>query len=194
MIELSTREKQVTPTHYDVPFERSYWVIPPMVAAGCYPGDLDPAEADRKLRGLIRSGIRCVINLMEEDERNLHGDPFIPYTEELGRIGREFETSLTWVRMPIRDYDIPSYHEMAAILNEIDNAIVSGRPVFIHCLGGKGRTGTVVGCYLARHGIACGQEALDAIRYLRRNLPEAGDPSPENDLQRNMVLNWKEGE
>ena len=32
-------------------------------------------------------------------------------------------------------------------------------PVYVHCWGGIGRTGTVVGCWLVRHGMT-GDEAL----------------------------------
>ena len=46
------------------------------------------------------------------------------------------------------------------ILDEIDGAILNGKTVYVHCLGGIGRTGTVVGCYLVRHGIAAGGKAL----------------------------------
>jgi hypothetical protein len=65
------------------------------------------------------------------------------------------------------------------------------RPVYVHCWGGKGRTGTVVGCYLVRHGIAEGEAALKAIQKMRRNDPKAHEPSPETREQCDFVLRWK---
>ena len=34
---------------------------------------------------------------------------------------------------------------MNRILNEIDSSLSADRPVYVHCWGGKGRTGAVVG-------------------------------------------------
>ena len=44
-----------------VPFNRSYWVVPGKLLAGGYPGSEDPVEEERKLKGLIQAGIRHVI-------------------------------------------------------------------------------------------------------------------------------------
>jgi hypothetical protein len=177
-----------------LPFERSYWVVPGRLLAGYYPGDLNPAEAQRKLRGLLNAGIRHVVNLMEENERDMRGNLFIPYGELFQQFGREVGWNVTCVRMPIRDLDVPSPAVMCDILDHIDNTLSRNIPIYIHCLGGKGRTGTVVGCYLARHGIAVGRHALDRIRELRRNHPDAQVASPETEEQRNFVMQWKKGE
>ena len=62
------------------------------------------------------------------------------------------------------------------------------------CIAGvanKGRTGTVVGCYLARHGMAAGIYAIEMIKELRENNEDFSDPSPETKKQINMVINWK---
>jgi protein-tyrosine phosphatase len=81
---------------------------------------------------------------------------------------------------------------MRNILDEIDTAISQNKSVYVHCWGGKGRTGTVVGCYLARHGYAQGQAVLDLIEKLRYNDPEVSRPSPETRQQREMVTTWQE--
>jgi hypothetical protein len=177
-----------------VPFDRSYWVIPGKLAAGCYPGSIDPAEAERRLRGIVEAGIRHVIDLTEDGELNRYRYFLIPYEEALQDIVRRMGVEVTWVRMPIRDFYIPTVEGMKGILDEIDRSIAQGKPVFIHCLGGKGRTGTVVGCYLVRHGIVVGEKALAKIMELRKNLPESYELSPESEIQREMVRSWKVGE
>ncbi len=52
----------------------------------------------------------------------------------------------------------------------------------MHCWGGVGRTGTVVGCWLVRHGLDDG-DAIARIATLRRELPAgeavAGDGRPD---------------
>ena len=63
--------------------------------------------------------------------------------------------------------------------------------MYVHCYGGIGRTGTVVGCWLRRQGLP-GQEALDLIERLRRDTPDGWKPSPETSEQRRFVLDWEE--
>lgn len=112
----------------------------------------------------------------------------------LDMLGARRGAKVSSKRFPIRDVSVPTRELMKAILDDIDESISRDRPVFVHCWGGKGRTGTVVGCFLARHGIAHGKEALAMISQLRSNDPRAHEPSPETPAQRDMVISWKEGE
>jgi protein-tyrosine phosphatase len=93
--------------------------------------------------------------------------------------------------MPIPDFDVPSRAQMVRILDEIDQALMAQRKVYVHCLAGLGRTGTVVGCYLVRHGLS-GPDALKRIQVLRRDALGAHDPSPTTEAQRRMVQYWDE--
>ena len=63
---------------------------------------------------------------------------------------------------------VPRSSEMTAILDDIDTSIADARPVYVHCWGGHGRTGTVIGCWLTRHG-RLGSDALAEITALRRH-------------------------
>jgi protein-tyrosine phosphatase len=80
---------------------------------------------------------------------------------------------------------------MRAILDAIDAATSDGHVVYFHCWGGHGRTGTVAGCYMVRHG-STPQDALDAIKRLREGSLTAHRASPERGAQTEMVLNWQE--
>lgn len=177
-----------------VPFERCYWVVPGRFLAGCYPGDLDAGVAQGKVQGLLDAGIRHVVNLMEGTETNWDGEPFAGYREEFVGLAGRMGVDVDWVRRPIRDLSVPSREHMTGILDEIDIAIATGRPVYVHCRGGKGRTGTVVGCYLARHAFASGERLIEMIRELRVNVPGGGHDSPETGRQREMVCSWRIGE
>lgn len=160
-------------TKHKPPFDRSYWVIPGKFLAGYYPGDQQR-------------------ELMEPDERDHAGLPFADYLPVIQRIDND-SLPVTCHRLPIRDLGIPAREFMAQILDRIDGALGQDRPVYIHCWGGRGRTGTVVGCWLARHGIAEGEGALKKINELRCTDAKAHWPSPETSEQIRMVLGWKKG-
>ncbi len=176
-----------------VPFNGSYWVVPGNLLAGGYPGSEDPIEEERKLKGLIQAGIRHVISLMEPQEYDRPDDPFAPYVDHMESIAEKLKISITFDQISIKDFSVSTERQMFRILNQIDMCIKYDKPVYVHCLGGKGRTGTVVGCYLTRHGFATGNDVIVMIKELRKNTEDFSDPSPETREQINMVLNWGKG-
>jgi len=176
-----------------VPFNRSYWVTPGKLLASSYPGSEDPIEEERNLKALIKSGIRHVISFMEPQEYNRPDDPFAPYVDHMESIAKKMGITVTFDQISIKDFSVPTERQMVRILNQIDMCIKYDKPVYVHCWGGKGRTGTVVGCYLARHGMAAGMDTIEMINELRKNTEDFSDPSPETRKQINMVINWTEG-
>lgn len=174
-----------------LPFDRSYWVLPGKLMAGCYPGGKKLDQEENNLKGLVACGIRTVINLMEEDEKDHSGKPFRSYEKPLKKIAADMGEEISCIRIAVKDLSIPSLETMQTILDRIDQSIAQGRPVYVHCWGGRGRTGTIVGCYLVRQGLT-GENALEQIKKLRKLEPTAHKPSPETDDQRNMVRNWRE--
>ncbi len=145
---------------------------------------------------MLDAGIESVINVMEEEEVLEHeaGEHYLPYEDMLESLGEERDLIVEIARYGIEDGTAPPEPEMAMIIDSID-AEIDGRdsPTFVHCSDGNGRTGMVVGCYLARHGIANGKEALAKIKELRAPFPElAGKRSPANMVEEKFVLRWKE--
>lgn len=177
-----------------LPFERSYWVVPGRMLAGGYPGDPDPQAETRKLSGLVEAGVGTIINLMEVDETNARGAPFLPYKAAVRELASTQQAEVECLRFPIPHLGVPSYQQMRLILDTIDDLLAQGRRVFVHSRSGNGRAGTVVGCFLARHGLASGEAILERLALLRRGLPGAEAPSPETAVQQKMVLEWREGE
>ena len=174
-----------------VPFNRSYWVVPGKLLAGCYPGSEDPIEEERNLKGLIQAGIRHVIRLMELEEYSCTDDPFPLYVDHIESIAENMGITVTFDQISIKDFSVPTQRQMVRILNQIDMCIKYDKPVYVHCQGGKGRTGTIVGCYLARHGFAIGNDVIKKIKELRKKTEDSSDPSPETKEQINMVLNME---
>jgi hypothetical protein len=123
------------------PIEHCYWGVPGKFLAGEYPRNLDPHSSARKIKALLASEITAFIELTREDDR------LLPYSSMLkGAVYHNF---------PIADVSIPDSPEVTvAILDAIDEHLREDRVIYLHCWGGTGRTGTIVGCWLVRHGLA----------------------------------------
>jgi protein-tyrosine phosphatase len=129
-------------------------------------------------------GITFFLDLTEQGEKQLR-----PYHALLRQQARAEGRVVQYTRMPIPDFGTPTADQMRHILDLLDGALAEEYAVYLHCYAGIGRTGTVVGCFLVRHGWS-GQQALDEIVALRRGLDPNGQPSPITPAQRAMVLNW----
>ena len=165
------------------PLANSYWVQDGHLIAGEYPGALNGQDARRRLCALLAAGVTCVVNLTEEHE--------LPsYTELLAEEARALGRPIVHLRESIPDFSVPSIATMTRILDVIDHVLAEGQCVYVHCWGGIGRTGTVIGCYLVRHGLS-GDAALAQIAQWRVGTPKADRPSPETAEQRDFVLNWR---
>lgn len=171
----------------EVPFEDSYWVIPGKLLAGEYPGRNMDHETRKRLQALIKAGIRVCIDLTKPGEMNpSYRDTFLDELTQYGVEGNYFH-------FPIYDFGIPDHEQLTRTLDTIDQNLADEMPVYIHCRAGIGRTGLVVGCYLARHG-KTGEEALVTIKQLRSAMSSGWISSPETDAQASMVRNWGKGE
>jgi protein-tyrosine phosphatase len=115
---------------------------------------------------------------MEPDERDTSGHRFVPYADLMESIAVKMRIPVTFDQLPIKDLSVPTERHVTRILNQIDLCIKHGKPVYVHCLGGIGRTGTVVGCYLVRHGLSTGKNALEMIRDLRKDSENSGRNAP----------------
>ena len=123
------------------PIVGSYWLVDGHLLAGEYPAAYDRAITRDRLSKFLDAGIRTFINLTETSE------PLVAYDEVLRELAVEREVETKHLRFSIRDHDIPAERRlMVRILATIRDEIAAGRPVYVHCWGGIGRTGTVIGC------------------------------------------------
>lgn len=176
----------------NLPFARSYWVEPGRVLAGFYPGDKDHRVAETKLQGLLDCGVSQVINLMETHEVNHTGHSFVAYEPHLQTLAQKRGRTVKCDRFEIVDQSVPSVTRMVQILDCIDSALGRGDIVYIHCWGGRGRTGTVVACHLQRARGLSPEAALSAVEELTRDKAQAFWPTPEMPSQLAFVRAWKE--
>ena len=171
----------------DKPIPESYWVLPGRFLAGEYPGRrFNEAQTRQRSSAFLDAGINTFIDLTNVNER----PPYFPMLEEeAGNQGRE----LRHLRFPFTDFNVPTSETMTATLDAIDAALAEGRKVYLHCVGGIGRTGTTVGCYLIRHGMEP-EQAVIRLRELYQGAAQSliAPRTPESDGQVNFILNWKE--
>ena len=158
----------------------SYW-IEERLAAGEYPGSQTRGEAEAKAKLFRAAGITLFVDLTDPSDRL---EPYINH--------------VAWGRCmahPIIDNDVPTVDEMRGALDTIDAALAAGETVYVHCWGGIGRTGTVIGCWLVRHGRSP-EDAIELIRERRRTTPDfAHDPlSPQTSAQHTFVHGWERGQ
>lgn len=163
------------------PFRSSYLLEEYGLAAGEYPFSYDRAKGAAKVAALLDAGITCCIDLTTGD------DPLEPYHRELAEQADARGVAVRYRRMGITDLDVPSREHMARILDLIDAALAAGERPYVHCWGGVGRTGTVVGCFLVRHGLS-GAAALAEVARLAMHYGE----SPQTFEQCEFVRTWSE--
>jgi hypothetical protein len=184
--------------HPQAPYRGSYWVVPGSLLAGAYPGGHDEASTATRLASVLEAGITSVIDLMQEEEILEHepGVHYLPYADRLEALGEARGQIIEIAGYAMEPGTTPSDQEMTLILDAVD-AEIDGRnsPTLVHCADGHGRTGMVVGCYLARHGIAVGKDAVEKIRELRRSDPLLAEhKSPTAMIEERFILRWKEGQ
>lgn len=182
---------RTTPNTTFLPFVRSYWAAQGQLLGGFYPGDRDPAVAEGKLRALLDCGVTHIINLMLPTDGDHAGRPFIGYKDTFLQLATAQGREVCWMQRPIPDLGVPTVSQMIATLDAIDDAIACGGCVYMHCWGGRGRTGTVIGCWLARHGES---DVLRKLHALTSHAREWFPRVPETPVQQMFVRQWRRGQ
>lgn len=163
----------------------SYWVIPGKLLAGEYPCSHRDVEAHGKLNALLDEGIRSFLDLTES------ADGLRAYRAVIMQLAADRGLDIRYRQMSIRDLDVPTVDHMRLILEHIERELAEGYPVYVHCWGGIGRTGTVVGCWMCEKEGHSADEAFARIAQMRKQTPDVDIPSPQTRQQRDFVREWK---
>jgi ADP-ribosyl-[dinitrogen reductase] hydrolase len=167
-----------TPALPPLPLRNCYWVVPGLLLAGEHPNGANREKTRDRLNKLLAAGIECFIDLTRSTEL-LRYDVHLP-------------SSVRYIRKPIRDHGLPgSPGEMIEILDVVAKALRSGRPTYVHCRAGIGRTGTVIGCLLVERGLS-GDGALDELNrlWLQCKRSKSWPLIPETEEQAAYVRDW----
>ena len=147
-----------------------------------------------KLDALLRAGVRTFIDLTESGELRPY---FTVLNERASLLGISDMDAIEYHRFPIRDRSLPSsLNQIHSILNILAASQAKNRISAVHCRGGIGRTGLVVGCWLVQSGLATdGEEALRIIAKEWKGVEKCTrfPHSPETGEQETFVRNWKVG-
>lgn len=150
---------------------------PGKVGITILPGRKDYSRSlNDDIQALKQQEVTHILTLLTIDEMELYG------VDDL--LSRYAENGLEWYFVPIVDQGICSRKEMNSIVDWMDKALADGANVMVHCVGGLGRSGLVVACYL----ISRGMTAWEAIREVRRVRTER---AIESKLQENFIKTYE---
>ncbi|MBB5164150.1 tyrosine-protein phosphatase [Mycobacterium sp. AZCC_0083] len=122
----------------------AWWVEPGRLLAGEDPASLSPGTTAEKIRLLVEAGVESIVDLTTPEDR------LDSYAEALNVAAQKVLRPIRHFAHPIPDMGVLDQEGYDRIIACIHGEMDSGRTVYVHCWGGKGRTGTVVGCLLIR--------------------------------------------
>jgi len=110
------------------------------------------------------------------------------------------DNEVSYVHYKLPDLSIAkSLNDLDQIVSYLVSRIQSGDKLYIHCWGGRGRTGLISACVLgALYEDITAQDALDRVQtayslrepWLMDADPDGGKKSPETEEQRLQVRDW----
>ena len=181
-----------------VPITHSYWVVREKFLAGEYPRDIDEESSRAKLSALLDAGFSAFIDLTTGHEGlKPYGYLLATLAGDVSDGRSRTRLNIVHTRFPILDGSVPRSRELTeSVLDAIDGYLHEGRKIYLHCMGGVGRTGLIVGCWLARHWYS-GEEALVRLQDLWIENPKSKrggifGSTPETIEQAEYVVKWNE--
>ncbi len=139
---------------------RVFWVRSVQPNLAIMPCPEGGAELESEIEALQSNGVDMLVSLlMPEEEPLLNVEAEATLCQQKG---------LRFISFPIPDFDIPtSFQEVNQLVDQLQDALLAGRKVVIHCRGGIGRSGMVAACLLIKQGISV-SDSLAALRTARR--------------------------
>ncbi len=128
---------------------------------------------------LVDAGMRTFVDLTTP------ADHLAPYEPVVTALAAARQLDLRHVPFPIPDLGVVDDQAYDEVTNTIEHALERGG-VYVHCWGGIGRTGTVVGCVLADDGLSYDQ-ITDRLATLRQGTRKVHKRAPEMPVQHELI-------
>ena len=150
---------------YASPLDNTHWLFPRKLLCGHSAGQM----SDLELRRLVQMGVNTFVCLQTSyDEYGVRD-----YRHALRQLyprgicrSSSNSSSITFLHCPIDDFSVLNDTSLVSIIAELQRIITDpGRILYVHCMGGHGRTGTVCISLLAA---VEGRDVESAIEEFRR--------------------------
>jgi len=148
------------------PTSNSNWMIPGRVLLGRVPGGGWGGEQEMKkeLAQILSVGVTTFVNLLEWDHA------YVPHLQRRAEKGSIFRP-LTILRFPIDDFDTADDEFTAAFVEELGRRLRQKKDgvIYIHCLSGRGRTGTIaIPLLMSLYNDLSEDDARDLVNIYKR--------------------------
>jgi atypical dual specificity phosphatase len=155
------------------------WVIEGKLAGSGLP------SSSKEIRWLAKQqGIRSIVTIKDKPlPSEWFGSSIISSTNST----IEYFPKIDYFHISIEDYGVPSVEELDYVVNYITRQIDKGKPVMVHCSGGRGRTGTILAAYLIKNekGDMNAEQAIKKINKIR------GGESIQSKDQERIVFDYE---
>jgi protein-tyrosine phosphatase len=123
------------------------------------PGRQDYSRSlEEDIKELKLQKIDVIIPLVTQDEMERYGVPDL--------IEKYLKANFEVKHLPIIDQKAPQSDEINDLIEYIDLKFKEGKNLLVHCVGGLGRSGLVVACFLKSKGLSS-EDAISAVRKSR---------------------------
>ena len=193
------------------------WLIPGRVLCGHYPGSCPSRPADApavasRLAQIREEGVNTFVCLQDElppqdapwpddgvpkssDRAKWATAHFLNYREQMLGPANDGTSPASFVHFGLPDLSVaPSLEALDSIVRECVGRLVGGEQLYIHCWGGRGRTGLVAACVLGalytQEQLGGAEEALTRVQTYYETREPTLKTSPETEEQRDQVRGW----